>query len=138
MEDEKKQKPGVTIENIEQVLREREKLEQILDEKFSKKMTIVFTDVCGYTAYMDRHGDIVGRAWMQKHHDVVFPCIKNRDGKILDIMGDGLMCSFEDTLSAVKACVEIQKGLDAYNAKTPPEDEIHVTIGVNVGKILVD
>ncbi len=135
---EKKQEPGMAINNIEQVLQERAKLDQVLNEKFSKKMAIVFTDVCGYTAYMDKHGDILGRAWMQKHHDIVFPIIENHGGKVLVIMGDGLMCSFEDTLLAVKSCVEAQKALGGHNGKVSSEDEIHVSIGINAGKILVD
>ena len=53
-------------------------------------------------------------------------------------MGDGVMSSFEKTLDAVKACIAIQKGLMAYNLSAEPVDELHVTIGVNSGEILVD
>ena len=72
-------------------------------KNFTKKMTIVFSDVSGYTKYMDTHGDIKGRAWIQKHHDIVFPLIEKHGGSILDVMGDGLMVSFQETLPAVKA-----------------------------------
>ncbi len=136
--NDKKQAKPMSSTKIEDIMRERERLDKILQTDFRKKMAIVFTDVCGYTHYMDTRGDIAGRAWMQKHHDIVLPTIEGHDGKVLDIMGDGVMAAFESTLSAVKACVEIQKGLAAYNKVTDPADELHVTIGINTGEILID
>ena len=49
---------GPQPENIEQVLKERERLDQMLKEKFRKKMAIVFSDVSGFTQYTDTFGDI--------------------------------------------------------------------------------
>jgi class 3 adenylate cyclase/CHAT domain-containing protein/tetratricopeptide (TPR) repeat protein len=138
MDEDKKNENGPRPENIEQVLRERERLDQILQTKFRRKMAVLFSDVCGYTQYMDRRGDISGRAWIQKHHDIVLPLIRKHEGRVLDIMGDGVMASFQNTLSAVKASVAIQKGLHEYNTKTDPSEEIHVSMGINTGEILVD
>jgi len=129
---------GSQPDNIVKVLRERERLEQVLKDKFTRKMAIVFSDVSGYTQYMDRWGDLRGRAWIQKHHDIVLPLIEEHDGSVLDIMGDGIMASFVDTQSAVNACVAIQTGLDTYNMAASEADKIHVHIGVNSGEILVD
>ena len=125
-------------EKIEDIMRERDRLDKLLHKKFRKRMAIVFTDVCGYTKYMDTRGDIAGRAWMQKHNDIVLPLIEKHTGKVLTIMGDGVMSSFEQTLDAVKACIDIQKGLADYNKTTEPVDELHVTIGINTGEILAD
>jgi class 3 adenylate cyclase/CHAT domain-containing protein len=124
--------------NIEDIMRERERLDTLLHQKFRKRMTIVFTDVCGYTKYMDTRGDIAGRAWMQKHNDIVLPLIEAHQGKVLSLMGDGVLSSFEHTLDAVKACIAIQKGLMAYNKTAESVDELHITIGINTGEILAD
>ena len=125
-------------EKIEDIMRARDRLDKILQEKFVKRMTIVFTDVCGYTKYMDTRGDIAGRAWMQKHNDIVLPLIEKNNGKVLTLMGDGVMSSFVKTKEAVMACIDIQKGLADYNQSAEPADALHVTIGVNTGEILVD
>ena len=125
-------------EKIEDIMRARDRLDKILQEKFVKRMTIVFTDVCGYTKYMDTRGDIAGRAWMQKHNDIVLPLIEKHEGKVLTLMGDGVMSSFEKTDNAVKACIDIQKGLVDYNRTSGPADALHITIGINTGEILVD
>ncbi|MCG6908552.1 MAG: CHAT domain-containing protein [Deltaproteobacteria bacterium] len=125
-------------EKIEDIMRARERLDNLLQEKFVKRLSVVFTDVCGYTKFMDTRGDIAGRAWIQKHNDIVLPLIESHGGKVLSLMGDGVMSSFEKTEDAVKACIAIQEGLAAYNRKTDPADELHVTIGVNTGNTLVD
>ena len=138
MDDEKRSKDESQHHKIEDIMRERDRLDSILHQKFRKRMAIVFTDVCGYTQYMDTRGDIAGRAWMQKHNDIVLPLIEKHSGTVLSLMGDGVMSSFEDTLDAVEACIAIQRGLMAYNQTAESVDELHVTIGINTGVILVD
>ncbi len=125
-------------EKIEDVLKQQRKLDDILKNKFTKELTIVFSDVSGYTKFMDTHGDLRGRAWIQKHHDIVFPIIESHGGKILAIMGDGLMISFEDTQAAVQCTMEAQEALAEYNAETNETDHLHIHVGINHGKILVD
>jgi len=124
--------------SIAEVMRERQRLDRILHEKFRRRLAILFSDVCGFTKYMDTRGDVSGGAWIQQHHDIVLPTIESHEGKVLDIMGDGVMASFPDALAAVKASVAIQKGLEEYNSKTVLADHIHVKIGINVGELLTD
>jgi class 3 adenylate cyclase/CHAT domain-containing protein/predicted negative regulator of RcsB-dependent stress response len=124
--------------DIARVLRERERLDQLIEQRFRKKRAILFTDVSGFTQYMHKMGDLRGRAWIQKHHDIVIPLIEKYHGEVVDVMGDGIMASFPDTLSAVNASIAIQKGLNEHNAKTKESDRIHVRIGINTGEIFVE
>lgn len=131
-------KDDARLKKIEDVMRERDRLDKLLQNKFRRRMAIVFTDVCGYTKYMDTRGDIAGRAWIQKHNDIVLPLITQHKGTVLSLMGDGVMSSFEKTLDAVNACIAIQKGLLEYNRTADTGDHLHITIGINTGDILVD
>ena len=102
-------------------------------------MAILFTDVCNATRYMATKGDISGQAWLQKHHDIVFAAIGNHGGKVENLVGDGVVASFSSMLSSVRASVAIQRGLWKNNLEADtPEDEIHIRIGINAGKILQD
>ena len=112
-------------QNIEEIMRERDRLDKVLQKKFVKRMAIVFTDVTGYTKYTDAHGDIASRAWMQKHNDIVLPLIESHSGNVLTLMGDGVMSSFESTLDAAKACIEIHKGLAAGDNDNQAEQSGH-------------
>ena len=61
MDEKKSVNDSPHHEKIEDLMRERDRLDKILHQKFRKRMAIVFTDVCGYTKYMYTRGDIAGR-----------------------------------------------------------------------------
>lgn len=123
--------------SFEDFMREKARIEKGIKEKFVKKMTLIFSDMVGSTVYVDKKGDIAGRAWMQQHHDIALPLIEKHEGRILLKEGDGYLASFQTALSAVKASVAVQKALKEHNKETDPADEIHVRIGINTGEILV-
>lgn len=124
--------------NIEEILRERERLERVLREKFKKELTILFSDISGYTHHMDTRGDISGRALLQRHNDIVLPLIEENHGTLIKTIGDAVMASFPTSLNAVKAAMAVQQRLNQHNQGVDPADQIRVKIGVNSGEALVD
>jgi class 3 adenylate cyclase/CHAT domain-containing protein/tetratricopeptide (TPR) repeat protein len=138
MAPNKKNDSGQGPSPIEKILEKRERLEELLKEKYRKEVVILFTDVCGYTEYIDKRGDISGRALLLKHNRILLPIIESHDGKVSEIIGDAVMASFPSALAAVKSAVAIQQALQAQNLKTEPADRIHVRIGIHLGEALVD
>ena len=135
---DKNSETGQGSSHIEEILEERERLEKLLKEKYRKEVAILFTDICGYTEYIDTRGDISGRALLLKHNRIVLPIIESHGGKVTEIIGDAVMASFPSALQAVKSAVAIQQALQAHNLETEPADRIHVKIGINSGEALVD
>jgi class 3 adenylate cyclase/tetratricopeptide (TPR) repeat protein len=123
---------------IEQFLRERERIDSILQKEFKKETTILFTDICGYTAYTEKRGDLSGRAMLQKHNDIVFPLIAEYEGVVVKTIGDAVMATFSSPLAAVKAASDIQKGLYQHHLKAGVGEKIRVKIGINTGEALMD
>ena len=138
MAENKTRRAGSTSSHLEEVFKERERLDHILQEKFRKEVTILFTDICGYTEYVDKKGDINGRALLMKHNRIVLPLIEKHEGKVVEIIGDAVMASFSSPSSAVKASIAVQKALHEHNQKTGPAGRIHVKMGINLGEALVD
>lgn len=138
MTENERNGPPPEPNNIEEILRRREELDQIIKTKFKKELCILFTDICGYTKFMDARGDIEGRLLLQRHNEIVFPRIEAEKGRIIKTIGDAVMATFERPLEAVKAAAAIQEGLAEYNRKGGTKDEIHVKIGINFGQALVD
>lgn len=129
---------GNISDNIEAILQEKNRLEQMLRDKFKKEVVILFTDICDYTQYTDTYGDISGRALLQKHNQIVLPIIKQHSGLVIKTIGDAVMASFADPLQAVKASIAIQQNFSEYNQKVEAKDQIHVRLGLNIGYALVD
>ncbi len=64
----------------------------------AKVLTIVFTDLEGFTAYTDANGDAAAIELITAHHDLAGPAVRQWKGRIVKHLGDGLLCTFPDTL----------------------------------------
>ena len=53
-------------------------------------------------------------------------------------IGDAVMATFSTPLAAVRASMDIQKGLHEHNLKSEASERIHVKIGINKGEALMD
>ncbi|MBM4053316.1 MAG: adenylate/guanylate cyclase domain-containing protein [Planctomycetes bacterium] len=124
--------------DIEKLIEQREYLESLLKEKFTKTMTVMFTDLKGSTAIADAEGDIASRTIMKQHNDILFPIIKKHDGVLVKTMGDGTLSYFEDAQKAVRAAVEAQIGFDKYNVEKKPKTLLLVCIGLHTGQGVVE
>ena len=129
---------GRRTSQMEKILLERERLEQVLKDHFRKRVTIFFSDLCGYTQYTDEKGDIQSRTLLLKHNRVVLPAIEMHHGKVIEIIGDGVMAAFADPVDAGKAAIEVQRQLCTYNDLRSVDDQIHVKIGLHCGDALMD
>jgi class 3 adenylate cyclase/CHAT domain-containing protein/tetratricopeptide (TPR) repeat protein len=138
MGEDTPKKESPELKSIDEILRERDRLQKVIEEKFKKEVTILFTDICGYTKYMETKGDISGRNMLQRHNDIVMPVIEQHNGVVIKTIGDAVMATFETPLEAIKSAIGIQKGLFEHNRKTEVSNRIHVKIGINTGDVLID
>lgn len=132
-------RPGDKSEEIdlETLLKEKEKLDSLIHRKFTKDITVMFTDLSGSTRLSEEIGDISMRSLLRNHYDIVTPIIKNNQGILVKTMGDGTMSYFENPSDAVRAAVEIQLGMRKFNEKAthPP---LLIRCGLNTGRGIVE
>lgn len=124
--------------SIEDLLREKEKIEKSINEQFQEYVTIMFTDIAGYTNFVETHGDITAKSLLQKHNEIIFPIIKKHSGNVIKTIGDAIMASFLDTKNAVIAAVDIQKALKKHNVNAEKIKKINIRIGIHAGDALQD
>jgi class 3 adenylate cyclase len=120
-------------ESIQELLRARNEIDEIIKRKFKQKVTIMFTDIVGSTSYFQEKGDIEGRAMIQRHNDLLFPIIENSQGKIIKTIGDAIMACFIEEDMAITASLEMQQALSKYNQGREKDEEIHIRIGLHSG-----
>jgi adenylate cyclase len=70
-------------------------------------LTVVFTDLEGFTRFTSRQGDDAAIALLADHHRKVGPIVRSRGGRIVKRLGDGLMLSFPAPEAAVLAALEL-------------------------------
>jgi adenylate cyclase len=90
-------------------------------------VTIVFTDLEGFTRYTARHGDEAARQLLAEHHKVVGPVVRSRGGRVVKRLGDGLMLAFPSAEAAVLAALEL--------VEVP--GELRLRAGVHAGEAVV-
>ena len=124
--------------SIDDLLREKEKIEQSITDRFSEYVTIMFTDIAGYTRFVETHGDLAAKTLLYRHNKMVFKCIKEYHGVVVKTIGDAVMASFQNPLDAVNASVATQRALKNYNETAPPQKKINIRIGLNTGSAIKD
>ncbi|MBI5191170.1 MAG: CHAT domain-containing protein [Nitrospirae bacterium] len=129
---------GHEVNGIEELLRLRSQLDQELHSKYTREVSILFTDIKGSTSYFEKRGDLAGRAMVQTHNDLLFPVITRHGGKIIKTIGDAIMASFDLPADAAQAAVDMQMALEAHNRGRTGDDRINVRIGVNHGPGIVE
>lgn len=137
--NEKKEKDSDTssIDDVDKLIAEREKLETLFQEKFTKRISVMFTDLKGSTAISDIQGDLAGRTLIKQHNSIVLPIIKKR-GTLVKTMGDGTMSYFKNAQDAVLAAVEIQSSIDEHNTVKKPKVPILLRAGIHTGTGIVE
>lgn len=119
-------------------LRQREALEAAIEEKFTHTLTVMFTDLKGSTAIAEKYGDLATREVIQRHNDILFPCVKEHNGTLVKSIGDGTLSHFVNAIDALRAAVRIQKGIDELNRTGKFPMPVLMRIGMHTGKCILE
>lgn len=137
MEDGKDSNPEID-QDIEKYLEEKKRMEALFHEKFTKVLTIMFTDLKGSTSIAEAAGDLETRMLIKHHNDIVFPIIKNCNGVLVKTIGDGTLSYFENAQDGVRAATRIQKDIDDFNLKKTTKNPILIRVGLHTGNCIVE
>ncbi len=74
----------------------------------AKTLTVVFTDLEGFTAFTDAQGDAAALALISEHHRRAAPTVRRWKGRIVKHLGDGLLCTFPKPALGVRAALDLQ------------------------------
>lgn len=98
---------------------------------------IVVADVVGFSRMMAAHEDATLSA-LRAHRNVIDPVVLNHGGRLVKSTGDGFLLEFPSAVSAVEACLEVQRLMGERNEGIPESRRMQFRIGVNLGDIVVD
>ena len=101
-------------------------------------VAIMATDVVGYSRLIraDEEGTIAALQVLRA--DLIDPNISKHNGRIVKLMGDGMLVEFASVVDAVRAAVETQQALAKHNANIPEGTRIELRVGINLGDVIID
>ena len=99
-------------------------------------VAILAADVVGYSRLIgaDEAGTLAMLHALLK--DLVEPTLNSHRGRIVKLMGDGLLAEFASVVDAVSAAVDIQEGAPALSAHMAEDQRVALRIGVNIGDVV--
>ncbi|WEX86399.1 adenylate/guanylate cyclase domain-containing protein [Sinorhizobium garamanticum] len=100
--------------------------------------TILSADVAGYSRLMGTNEAETLAALTAHRAELVDAMVADHQGRIVKLIGDGMLVEFESVVSAVDCAAKIQKGMRARNSAVPADRRIEFRIGVNIGDVIVE
>ncbi|WP_264214311.1 tetratricopeptide repeat protein [Leisingera thetidis] len=99
---------------------------------------ILAADVVGYARLIsfDESGTLA--ALMAHIQELIEPKITEHKGRIVKLMGDGILAEFPSAVEAVLCAVQIQQSMVMRNREVPDDLRVIFRVGINIGDIVVE
>ena len=98
-------------------------------------VTILFSDIEGFTQMTERLGDQRAQQVLRGHNDIVRHQVAAYGGFEVKSLGDGFMLAFSSARRALQCAMAIQRALAAHNQEHP-EELVLVSIGLHTGEFV--
>jgi len=109
------------------------------EERTQRRLAaILAADVVGYSRMMgvNEAGTLTAlKAWQR---DIVQPLMTKHYGRVVKLMGDGVLAEFASAVNAVECAVNMQEAMAAANEGVPEERKIILRVGINLGDVIVE
>jgi len=111
-----------------------DELQRVLPEG---TITIMFSDIEGFTSITEQLGDRRALDVLREHNDIIRQRIARAGGYEIKAQGDGFMVAFGGASSALHCAVEIQRDFDDRN-RGQPDLPVRVRLGLHAGEAIRD
>ncbi len=101
-------------------------------------VAILAADVVGYSRLIGANEASTLSQLRTLRTELVEPALKRHRGRVVKLMGDGLLAEFSSVVDAVTAAVEIQEATPELSAHLTEDRRVALRIGVNIGDIAVE
>jgi adenylate cyclase len=99
---------------------------------------ILAADVVGYTRLMGEDEAGTLRRLTELREQVLEPLIAEHHGRVVKLMGDGLLVEFASVVGALTCAVAWQNGVAEREVETDQDRRLQFRIGINLGDVIVE
>jgi adenylate cyclase len=115
----------------------RKMLEDGIWQKYGSENTAFVLDMAGFSLLTRKYGIVHYLSMIRRMQMTVEPIITSHGGRVIKFEADNCFAIFPDPTSATLTAITIQHAFSAVNLMTNEDMDIHVTIGIDYGKILI-
>jgi adenylate cyclase len=109
------------------------------EERVQRRLAaILAADVVGYSRLIEQDEAATLAVLKERRRGILKPLVAEHHGRVVKVMGDGVLVEFASAVNAVACAVELQKRMASANDGLPGERCIVLRIGINLGDVVVD
>ncbi len=116
---------------------EAAEIEAQLWARWGVQRTVLVQDMSGFSRLVRRWGIVHYLTMVRQMQILTRPLVQAMGGEVVKYEADNLYASFLDPESAVLAARAINAAFRTYNLTQPVDKDIHVSIGIASGRILL-
>ena len=109
------------------------------EEHVKRRLAAIFVaDVVGYSRLMEMDEVATLAVLKERRATILQPVVRAHGGRIVKVMGDGVLVEFTSAVNALSGAIELQRRMADANASLPEAQRIVLRIGINLGDVVVD
>jgi len=116
---------------------DKRSIEDGLWKEYGTEKTVFVLDMSGFSLLTRKHGIIHYLSMVRRMQLTAEPIIESFGGSVIKFEADNCFAMFPDSLPAVNAAVAMQLAFEASNLLTSDEFDVHISCGIDYGKILI-
>ena len=97
---------------------------------------VLIADVVGYSRLLEEDEAGTLAALAQQRASILEPTVSAHAGRIVKLMGDGVLIEFGSAVNAVAGALELQRRMAEANEPLPKTRQIILRIGINLGDVI--
>lgn len=104
----------------------------------TKKCAVVFLDVVDYSRLMENDQLGTHNRFSAVMHEVLVPIVEERGGRVMRLLGDGILLEFPQGPNAIEFAIEFQERMQKHQQGVGSDQLMRFRIGANFGEVLYD
>jgi class 3 adenylate cyclase len=105
-------------------------------EQTTKKLAVLFADICGSTSLFDALGDDLARHFTANCIKTMISEISHYKGTLIKTIGDEIMCTFPNAQFALSAACAMQNAVK--NSKVNSKQPLSIRVGFHYGIVICE
>ncbi len=97
---------------------------------------IVMADVVGYSRLIEADETSTLAALKERRKAILEPVVRGRGGRIVKVLGDGVLMEFASAVNAVEAALELQAKMADANKSVSEDRQVILRVGINLGDVI--
>ena len=116
---------------------ERHEIENSIWTEFGAEYAVFVLDMSGFSLLTRKYGIVHYLSMVRRMQLTTEPIVKSYGGFMIKYEADNCFAVFPDPLSAVQAAIAMQHAFSAENLLTSDDLDIHISCGIDYGRILM-